>query len=64
MTPIKIPNLLERYPDNSKFIAWMQDNVGAFNVDWKWLTMESFSISVKVKNPQKALLVALRWGAK
>jgi len=64
MTPVMIPDSPSIFYSSSKMIDWMHDNVGAFNVDWKWVSTEQLSRSVLVKDPQKAVLVALRWGAK
>ena len=42
----------------------MDENVGRFNEDWYSMTVIGSNISIKVTDPQKATLVALRWGLK
>jgi len=46
------------------FLRWMDENVGRFNEDWYSMTVIGSNISIKVTDPQKATLVALRWGLK
>jgi hypothetical protein len=63
MIPVKIPDLAYGFI-NTFFIKWMEKNIGKFGIDWEWLNIHPYSISVRVKVPEKATLVALFWGGK
>jgi hypothetical protein len=64
MIPVIIPDLAYQ-ASNEFFIKWIDTNIGEFGKDWKWVDeRDPFSISVRVKDPEKATLVALRWSGK
>jgi hypothetical protein len=48
----------------SQLVAWMNENVGKYGTEWKWVSMATCDLSVYAKDPEKALLTALRWGVK
>jgi hypothetical protein len=44
-----------------QFIQWMNENVGVFNDEWKWFSNPT-DWGVSIKDQNKAIFVALRWG--
>jgi hypothetical protein len=48
----------------STFMSWMFENIGERGIDWDWNLNSIWDISVRVKDPEKATLVALRWSGK
>jgi len=55
MIQVKINN------GNLQFPRWLIENIGEFDIDWKWSDPYSGSYSVDVKDPEKAVFVALNW---
>jgi len=43
------------------FLIWMNENIGIRGKDWEWLSADVCDISVCVKDPEFATLIALRW---
>jgi len=56
---------LPEFTRNEFFIEWMRENIGEYKKEWDWTNINNpYSISIRVKDPQKAILAALRWGSK
>jgi hypothetical protein len=62
MTTVMLPDIID-HDDFENFLKWMEKNIGKFGKEWSWFNISAYtSKSVKVQNPKKAILVALRWG--
>jgi hypothetical protein len=47
-----------------ELIIWLNNNIGRFETDWWWATVQLSDPSVFIKDPSLATLVALRWSGK
>jgi hypothetical protein len=63
VTNVLIPYYLS-FDEDTLFIDWMIDNVGKFDVDWTWESIENKNMMVSISDSEKATLVALRLSGK
>jgi hypothetical protein len=66
MMEIKLPRLTDlEYvsPEFIDFRKWMLINIGKYGTEWKWVSLDTYDLSVYVKDPAKATFMILKFAS-